>query len=224
MNRDLGVVRPQYNRWTWPFSMMEEGDWFLVDKMDRETERVRNLASVRAAQLGKRFKVEKNPEDHPGFTKVECVPDDYEPVEHRQPVLQYGVARERLRDLYGFNLDELSFKAMEAGEPWVVMAKALDELPKKRLVINSYADWFDIGAELFEDRIRFSAVPKGWKAHVWEARHDWLEEQGRREMVERQDRERRARFRPATEEEKRMLINLAKVKPVKPVSIDDVMD
>lgn len=184
-NRDLGIVRPLYNRWTWPFGMMEEGDWFLVDKMEREAERVRHLASVRAAQLGKRFKVEKHPADHPGFCKVMCVPDDYEPVDHHAPILSYGDGRERLRDLYGFELDMLRWNKIEDGHKVEVQLEALDEVPRPRMVIASYTDRFDVGVELFKDRLVFGALPKGWKPHVWAARSDEEIEQWRAELGKR---------------------------------------
>ena len=223
MNRDLGIVRPLYGRWTWPFGMMEEGDWFLVDQMDRETERVRNLASVRAAQLGKRFKVEKHPVEHPGFTKVECVPDDYEAAEHRQPALEFSVARERLRDLYGFNLDDLHWGHIHDGKPVEVKMQALDDLPKRRIVVKLWpASLYDLGVELFEDHLRFVSVPKGWKPHVWEAKYDWWEAEGRNALVEAEQKDREERQAQIdalkTERERRPLF------PPPSPSLDDVMD
>lgn len=69
--RNLGYVGPIYGRWIWPFKQMRPGDWFVVEASQRDPEKVRHTASVRAAQLGKRISVEKNWQ--PGLTRVTCV-------------------------------------------------------------------------------------------------------------------------------------------------------
>jgi hypothetical protein len=154
------------------------------------------MASVRAAQLGKRFKVEKHPEDHPGFTKVMCVPDDYEEVDHHQPILEYGVGREKLQDMYGFNLDELHWAHIHEGKPVEVQAQIIDPddlKRRKRMIVQVPMPGFNVGVELFEDHMRFTALPKGWKPHVWEAKADWLEAEGRKALADAEAREREER-------------------------------
>lgn len=200
MNRDWGIVRPLYGRWVWPYKMMEEGDWFLVAREDRSPEYVRHFTSVRAAQLGKRFKVEKHPQDHPGFTKVECMPDDYEVADHNRPALEYGSGRERLRDIYGFEMDTLDFGQIERGGVVRYQLPALDPdeiTSNNRWVIQLWPkSAFDLGVELHLDHLTFQAVSKGWKPHIWKAKSDWWEAEGRAALAKSIADERNARQGP----------------------------
>jgi hypothetical protein len=68
--KDWGQLEPIAGRWIWPFHQMEEGDCFTVAHSDRDPEKLRNMAYVRGAQLGKRFSVERN--FQPCLSRVTC--------------------------------------------------------------------------------------------------------------------------------------------------------
>ncbi len=79
--RDLGDITPVYGRWFWPFRVMKPGDYFTVSAAPRDPENVRKVVGVRAAQIGKRFSVNKNWEGS-GLVRVMCVaiPDTLEDI------------------------------------------------------------------------------------------------------------------------------------------------
>jgi hypothetical protein len=64
----FGQIKADRGRWVWPFAQMQPDDWFTVAHEDRDPERVRNMAMVRASQLKIRVKVEKH--FQPGLLKV----------------------------------------------------------------------------------------------------------------------------------------------------------
>lgn len=107
MGEFLGEVGPIYGRWHWPFKVMKPGDWFIVDHAIRDPEEVRQLASVRASQLGIRVSVNKVCPEYPGFTKV-SYPDITE--EERKPIgrlLKFEQAAPKVMDWYGYDLSQL---------------------------------------------------------------------------------------------------------------------
>jgi hypothetical protein len=190
MNKDWGVVRPVYGRWVWPFRRMEEGDWFHVDHADRDPEQVRNMAMVRAHQLGMKFSVNRNDEDKPGFCKVTRVALEHEEPDNRQPVMEYGSAKERFMDWYAVDLDvQMPMAQVSTFEAAEIKAEQIEK-PHRQRVVFKFLEHV-IGAELFEDRIRFVPLPKGWKPATWEAKYDqW--EQDRPAYAEAQRKEREA--------------------------------
>jgi hypothetical protein len=74
MAKDFGVIEPIGTRWIWPFSQMEEGDFFHVDWADKKPTQLRQYVSVRASQLGVYFKTIKQSDEKPGFAKVIRIP------------------------------------------------------------------------------------------------------------------------------------------------------
>jgi len=82
MSRFIGEVKPIYGRWTFPYKVMEVGDYFIVNKTLRDPETLRAHAGIRAAQLGIWLSVTKHPPEHPGYTRVMRVPRPEErPIE-----------------------------------------------------------------------------------------------------------------------------------------------
>lgn len=113
MGKFLGELKPVYNRWVWPFVHMEDGDWFIVSWEHRPPEDVRHLASVRAAQLGKRISVEKRPKDYPGFTKVTCGGRQALPErDETDPETINGI----IRRLYAVDYNRIKWTMMDRGE------------------------------------------------------------------------------------------------------------
>lgn len=163
----IGEVRPLYNRWTWPLRVMQPGDYFIVDKLLRSPEEVRHLMSVRAAQLGIRLSVTKEPVDHPGFTKVEMV--DMKREEERPDGLSvdFATASQRIATCYAYNLDRLPFGTVYTTGSVRVDAPQVSEMFAKRIIFDAYEQDFVVG--IVFDKLGFTAyaLPRGTTVESW---------------------------------------------------------
>lgn len=70
------LVVDDEGRTKWPFHQMAVGDWFTIRWSERSPESVRKIASVRGAQLRRRFGVTSKSDEHPGATVVWRKPDE----------------------------------------------------------------------------------------------------------------------------------------------------
>lgn len=137
MGEFIGKIEPLYGRWHWPLRAMKPGDWFLVDKTLRKPEDVRNMMSVRAAQLGIRLSVTKHPEDHPGYTKVEMVDLD-KPIEKPDGMKldDYEVAAAKLEEWYGFDINAMPYGNVYGRGEARINAPQIAEPPVRRIIFN----------------------------------------------------------------------------------------
>lgn len=154
MNRYLGEIRPIGSRWVWPFRDMQEGDWFLVSWELRDPESVRNMASVRGSQLGKRFMVEKRPPEHLGFTKVTC--GSTQPLRRMEDVNFETIGRV-LRRCYEVEHGDLLWTMLEEGQVQEVEAEQIEE-PLQPVYMVSIPDKWRFVVELLPDRVRIRRV------------------------------------------------------------------
>jgi hypothetical protein len=167
MGRYLGVVAPLYGRWTWPFRSMEIGDYFLVKHEDRNPEDVRNIASVRASQLGIRISVEKCPQAHPYMTKVRRVAPDE--VKAKLPgELDYSQIRGLLMRQYDLDADQVPWHALDkVGERIEHPVKRVEESDGRSAVIASVGgDAFAV--QLLDDRLLLEKVRAGTILENWQ--------------------------------------------------------
>ena len=103
-------------RISWPFHKMQVGDWFTVKWSERDPESVRKIASLRAAQLRRRFGVTKHSDEHRGCAVVWRKDDD--PDAHRlgkswmskRTRFNYEAFRELVFEQYGLNADALDWE------------------------------------------------------------------------------------------------------------------
>lgn len=169
MNRFLGEVKPVYGRWVWPFKHMEDGDWFLVSWEHRDPEALRNLVSVRAAQLGMKFAVEKRPIEHPGFTKVTRGGEiGLRPREQVDFETMAGI----IQRYYATDPSTLKWTILEEGEVEERMAQREGE-PSQLVFITVIPDRWKFAVELLPDRIRMERIEM----------HDTLERWRKRQMA-----------------------------------------
>lgn len=162
----LGEVKPQYGRWTWPFSWMKEGEYFHVDHARRNPEDVRVYVSVRAAQLNKRFSVKANDPERPGYCRVTCVPRGDAADEPKCIALDYLQAKQKLREWYGWDVGKLDDMVYGENKGTVAKVKQIAQPPVERIMFP-YAPW-TLGAILRPDEIEFvsfeeGATPDSWK-------------------------------------------------------------
>jgi len=112
---DLGRVKPIYGRWYWPFRQMEVGDEFHVSFQDREPEAVRQMATVRAAQLGIRLKTQKD--DALGAMRITRIEFDTDNQKVLPKALSYEQFEPFMREMYGVSADAIRFDgAIRKGE------------------------------------------------------------------------------------------------------------
>jgi hypothetical protein len=163
--RLLRIVEPIGGRWIWPFTQMEVGDYFLVSHEDRDPEKVRHMAAVRAAQLGKRFSTEKWCEKHPGFTKVVRRPD-IAPGSVEREEIDYGSLRDVVQRCYRLDINEMAWTLMDEGQRDARVAERL-ELPRQPVhcVRIDFATFIVelAPAGIVVQRVATNETLKGWK-------------------------------------------------------------
>lgn len=147
---DLGRVRPLYGAWRWPYRSMHEGDEFHVHYEDRAPEDVRQLASVRAAQLGIRVSCRRD--DEAGVIRVTRVPFDTDSAKGLPKVLAYEQVKALLRNLYGLDADDVPWQA--AIDPGEVLRSRADRTgdDPRRLVEVAVANQ-RYAVELLDDQV-----------------------------------------------------------------------
>lgn len=166
MGEFIGKIEPKYGRWQWPLRVMKPGDYFVVDKTLRSTEEVRHLMSVRAAQLGVRFSVSAHPPEFPGYTKVEMIPNEAQ--EFKKPdgqIVDYGTARTKLLEWYGYQLDQMPFGPLAMRGEAEVAVEQIEEPPVRRIIFDAGHD--RVGAILDKHEIIFIALPAGSSLASW---------------------------------------------------------
>lgn len=147
---DLGRVRPAFGYWRWPYRQMQEGDEFHVSYEDRAPEDVRQLASVRAAQLGIRLSCRRD--DEAGIMRITRVPFDTDPARGLPKALEYVQVRPLMRNLYSLNADAIPWgKAIEAGESFEYPAVRKGDDP--RWIVECIVADHHYAVELLQDRI-----------------------------------------------------------------------
>lgn len=164
MGNFLGEVRPQWGRWIWPLSQMEEGDWFLVDNALRNPEAVRNYVSVQAARLGKRFAVEKKPLEHPGFCRVTC---GGRPEAPRREQVDYQSIMAVLKRYYPTaKIDNLKWTGLDMGECEERKAQCVEAPEYRDFVAVIPNDW-TFTVELRDDGFAIERVEQGTTLSSW---------------------------------------------------------
>lgn len=139
---DLGFLKPPTiagraaTRWVWPFRQMDVGDFFRVAAEDKSIHDVRNIASVRAYQLGIRLSVKT---DERGDAVVTRVPSkDVQPIQ----VLAYDTACKRVTEFYG-NLDTFStvpWEGMAVGQKYFAATPQRTQPPYPYMLIRLHHD------------------------------------------------------------------------------------
>lgn len=173
--KDWGYIEPVRNRWVWPFSQMEEGDFFRVDWADKHPSQLRHYVSVRAAQLGKYFSVKKDDPDCPGYTKVTCVapPEERQAKSVGEASFEGEMGLVKMREWYGFDLGaDMPWAQLDPAQPEEkarasVAVVQLAKPPVDLIVWSSPLPQFDIGIVLGEDRLDFERLPKHTTPQMW---------------------------------------------------------
>ena len=160
---DFGRVQPIYGRWSWPYRQMEEGDEFHVRYEDRAPEDVRQLASVRAAQLGIRLSCRRD--DESGVIRIKRVPFDRDSLNVLPKALDYEQGRALIQRLYEINADALPWgQAIEPGETVRHCATRIAGDPRRLVEIAVAGHRYAV--ELGDDRIVATCIDgqslKGW--------------------------------------------------------------
>lgn len=163
---DIGRVKPIYGRWHWPFRQMAIGDEFHVAFQDREPEEVRQMATVRAAQLGIRLSTQKDNEA--GVMRIRRVEQDLDSYKVLPKGLTYEQLKGLLRDEYGLDGDDVPWQAaVEVGETLRSRAKRIGSDPRK--VIEVAVAHQRYAVELLDDQIVATCLGRnetleGWKS------------------------------------------------------------
>lgn len=131
-----GEVKPIYGRWHWPLRVMQPGDWFIVDQALRNSEELRHVMGVRAAQLGIPLSITKEDPDYPGFTKV--TRPEISESKRDGLVMQYGDAGAKLQAWYGFNIDALPFGELYHRQKARVNAVQVKEPSVSRMIVETW--------------------------------------------------------------------------------------
>lgn len=125
---DLGEVKPIYGRWHWPFRQMQVGDEFFVRYENRAPEDARQLASVRAAQLGIRLSCRKD--DEAGVLKVMRIDADNRRALPEK--LDYEQVKALLRSQYGLDAEDVPWQsACDEGEMLRSRARRIGDDPRR---------------------------------------------------------------------------------------------
>jgi hypothetical protein len=152
----MGAITPVFGRWVWPFRKMKPGDYFVVSHEHRTPEDLRNMVSVRAAQLGKRFSVNKD--FRPGLTSVTCIPLNAPGRGRKAPgALDYGAVTEMLGRCYGVDAGKLKWTAMDVGEVERIEAKQL-EAPLQPVYMAVIPDDWKFALELGPGSVEVTRV------------------------------------------------------------------
>jgi len=165
---DLGTLKPVYGQWIWPLKSMEVGDFFLVDRADRDVADVRNYVAVRGHRIGRSFTVTTEG----GFAKVERVPYG-QTREARKPVMEYETARERFMEWFGVYLDDVPLGQLEVQRSLEADILLYDEgAPSTRVVFKLLAMTIGVEVHLPRRKLVFHRLPPGWTPKVWEKLYD----------------------------------------------------
>jgi hypothetical protein len=131
----LGELEPVYGRWVWPFRRMKVGDWFKVRFDVRLPGDVRQLAGVRAAQLGIKIGVTTELPEHPDFTVVVRRPDDWENPGRYSKELDYQALGTFLRSVYEVEPDSIPWHAfVREGETRGFTVQKVRGDPRKEVI------------------------------------------------------------------------------------------
>lgn len=163
----LGELRPHWGRWHWPLRDMKPGEYFIVGHELKPSEDVRNYVGVRGVQLCKSFSVAANDPEHPGFTRVTCVPFGRDADNNPAPVLKFESAAAKLMNWFAVDPDEAGVWKLEADHREVkVKALMVDPQAAERLVFSYGRS--TIGMSRKGDELTFVRLPQGWTLKVWE--------------------------------------------------------
>jgi len=176
MGKYLGEIAPIYGRWHWPLKAMEPGDWFHVDHAVRPPGEVGHYVNVRATQLGMTLSFMANDPEKAGFAKV-TRPDFANQDERPEgAVLEYGVAKSKMLDWYGYDIDQLPVGAIAYGSQQERIDMETIEPPRVRRIIVRSAEQFDYGLRLDGEGFDFIPLPKGATLGMWKSEPLTLDE------------------------------------------------
>ena len=165
--RYFGELQPIHGQWIWPMKHMEEGDWFRVDHMLRDPEKLRRYVYVRGAQLGKSFSFKRDDPDAPGFSRVTCTVPGMA-AQRMDPVVEYGSAMAHIAAGYGVPQGELpELGTLEMRDSIEVPVRFVDERSKKMFVFSMGHMTIAVRFLSKTNMLRFVRVPEGVNLRIW---------------------------------------------------------
>lgn len=165
----LGILQPPASadqNWRWPFSSMEPGQWFLVDKQHKEPELIRRSAYALARSHGLAVTVNIDPPEHPGFVRIEArVP---RPTGMERPIVSYKTAREIVARCYGVNLDQLDWSQLEENQEcyWTYDYTVPPAYPYLVFRVGDHLDQ-TFGIHISNRGLKIARLPEGWTLFQW---------------------------------------------------------
>jgi hypothetical protein len=143
---------------------MKIGDEFHVAFQDREPEEVRQMATVRAAQLGYRLQTRKDNEA--GVMRIKRIEQDLDSYKALPKGLTYEQLRGLLRDEYGLDADHVPWgAAIEPGEMLRSRAERVGNDPRR--VIEVAVAHQRYAVELLEDQVIATCLKQGETLEGW---------------------------------------------------------
>jgi hypothetical protein len=173
----LGEVKPFAGRWTWPLSQMQPGEYFVVDHVRKHPEQVRAYVSMRAASLMKRFSVNADDPEMPGYCRVTCVPLDKERREPQGAVMDYAKLHPKLAQWYGLELNAaVPWGAFAAKQKAFVEAEQLELPPVPRVIVRTELPdgWF--GLVFKRNGFEFYPLKPGSSLKSWQVDEPQIDE------------------------------------------------
>lgn len=196
---DYEVIRPGFGgRWSWPFNVMEPGDYFHVEHAQKTPADVRKIATVRMSQEGKYVSVVKDSPLMGGHTLVVCTPppDQRKAVVKQLVAMEYHSAQQRLDQWY-YGVDIGQAAAGLGIEQFDVVKVAGQKIaePNVKRIVFMLGNW-TVGAEMHEDGVSFMRLPDRATPAQWDALYEqWERERPtwKRQLLEQYAREDEAR-------------------------------